>query len=64
MIGPVANPRTYRERPRMPTSVETWKYCETTVVAAEKILLVNAATRVVYPSIKAVNSLIACELEL
>lgn len=56
-VGPRAKPKTYSERPSNPTSVETW-YCAATVeVAVEKILEVNAAIRVVYPSITAVRIL-------
>ena len=46
-MGPVANPRTYNEIPRIPTSVETPKTELTIGVAAEKILLPNAAVSVV-----------------
>lgn len=56
-MGPVANPKTYSDSPRVPTSAETWKYWATASVAAEKILLVNADTSVVKPSITAVNNL-------
>lgn len=57
MMGPVANPKTYNESPRVPTSDDTWKYWATARVAAEKMLLVNADTSVVKPSIVAVNNL-------
>lgn len=56
-MGPVANPKTYNESPRVPTSDDTWKYWATASVAAEKILLVNADTSVVKPSIVAVSNL-------
>ena len=46
-MGPVAKPSTYNEMPSMPTSVLTPKASATEVVAAEKILLANAAIRVV-----------------
>ncbi len=38
-IGPKANPRTNREVPRVPTSVETLNRLETTPTAGAKILL-------------------------
>lgn len=51
ITGPVAKPRTYSERPRTPTSAETWYLEATLVVAAEKILLAKEAMSVVQPSI-------------
>ena len=56
--GPVAKPSTYRDKPSIPTSVETPNSKATAVVAAEKILLAKAAVNVVYPSIIAINILI------
>ena len=56
-IGPVANPRTYSEMPKVPTSVETPKSAETTRTAAEKTLLPNAAVSVTKPSTAAITSL-------
>ena len=42
-IGPVANPSTYNDTPRMPTSVDTPNMTATSRVAALKIELPNAA---------------------
>lgn len=56
IIGPVANPRTYSDTPRIPTSREI-PYCVAMVpVATENIEDPNAAVRVTYPRIIAVGS--------
>ena len=47
MIGPNANPSTYSDTPRIPTSVDTPNWFETGLVAAEKMLLANTQTSVV-----------------
>lgn len=44
--GPVAYPSTYKETPKMPTSVETPNSAATTRVPAEKMLDVKADVKV------------------
>jgi hypothetical protein len=46
-VGPNAKPRTKKDTPRMPTSVETPNSAATSLVAAEKMELAKEAVRVV-----------------
>ncbi len=55
-IGPVANPRTYSETPKILTSCETPNLSATVPMAVENMLEPNAAVRVTYPSTTATIS--------
>ena len=56
MIGPKANPRTYRDTPSMPTSPETWYSRAIEPIAAEKIDEPKAAVSVTKASETATGS--------